>query len=306
MFKKEKYEIDDLLELMAFLRSENGCPWDREQTHDSIKHNVIEEAYEVVDAISSNDSGMLSDELGDLLLQVVFHSQMAKEANEFDFDDVVRNICEKLISRHTHLFGENKDSVKSSEDVTPLVTPEDYVSPKSPEEGVARISTEDAISRLSAEDVISLWEKNKKKEKNQGSQAQSMKEIARALPALMRAYKIQKKAAQSGFDWDNIDDVTMKIHEELDEIKDAMKTSNVHERTGKVEMELGDLLFSVVNYARFLGVDPEVALDKSSNKFIRRFERVEQEFIDRKIDMKSTPLAELDEVWDWIKAEDHN
>lgn len=269
MFKKENYKIDDLLELMKFLRSENGCPWDREQTHDSIKHNVIEEAYEVVDAISSKDPGMLSDELGDLLLQVVFHSQMAKETDEFDFDDVVRSICEKLISRHTHLFSENEDAAESPED------------------------------------VVSLWEKNKKKEKNQGSQAQSMKEIARALPALMRAYKIQKKASQSGFDWDNIDDVTLKIHEELDEIKGAMRTSDPQERIAKVEMELGDLLFSVVNYARFLGVDPEIALDKSSNKFIRRFERVEQEFTNRNIDMKSSPLSELDEVWDRIKTEDH-
>lgn len=300
MFKKENYKIDDLLQLMAFLRSENGCPWDREQTHDSIKHNVIEEAYEVVDAISSNDPGMLSDELGDLLLQVVFHSQMAKEANEFDFDDVVRSICEKLISRHTHLFGENNDAAASTVDMNL------NGNVNLNENGnVDERLNHDTKSTLSPEDVISLWEKNKKKEKNQGSQAQSMKEIARALPALMRAYKIQRKAAQSGFDWDNIDDVTLKIHEELDEIKGAMQTADPLERNEKVEMELGDLLFSVVNYARFLGVDPEVALDKSSNKFIRRFERVEQEFTGRNIDMKSTPLSELDEVWDRIKMEDH-
>ena len=272
MKKKDKYTIEDLLELMAFLRSENGCPWDKEQTHESIKHNVVEEAYEVVDTITDNDPVAMADELGDLLLQIVFHSQMAKEKGEFDFSDVLKNICDKLISRHTHLFG-SEASQKESEYSTP-------------------------------DKVIDLWEINKKKEKNQNSQTQAMKEISRAYPALIKAYKIQKKAKQAGFDWDNPEDVLNKVYEEIEELKQVTIESQSEMDFKVVEEELGDLLFSVVNFSRFMKVDPEVALDRANKKFIKRFEKVEEEFCKQGRDMLETPLKELDEVWNKVKLDE--
>jgi len=272
MKKKDKYTIQDLLELMALLRGENGCPWDKEQTHESIKHNIVEEAYEVVDTISDNDAVAMADELGDLLLQIVFHSQMAKEKGEFDFNDVLKNICDKLISRHTHLFGE-----EAGQKDTKYSTPEN---------------------------VIDLWELNKKKEKNQKSQTQAMKEISRAYPALIKAYKIQKKAAQAGFDWDDPKDVLDKVYEEIDELKQVTLDNKSEMDFKVVEEELGDLLFSVVNYSRFMKVDPEVALDRANKKFIGRFEKVEIEFAKQGRNMLETPLEELDEVWDKVKLQE--
>ena len=272
MKKKEKYTIEDLLDLMAFLRSENGCPWDREQTHESIKHNIVEEAYEVVDTIEDNNPVALADELGDMLLQIVFHSQMAKEAGDFVFDDVLKNICDKLISRHSHLFGKEAADKESR-----------YNTP---------------------ENVIDLWEKNKRGEKNQKTQTQAMKEISRAFPSLIKAYKIQKKAGQAGFDWDNPEDVLDKIYEETDELKAATLSRVEKTDFKKAQEELGDLLFSVVNYSRFIGVDPEVALDLANKKFINRFEKVEEEFRAMGRNMSQTPIKELDEVWDKVKKQE--
>ncbi len=272
MEKKDKYTIEDLLELMAFLRSENGCSWDKEQTHESIKHNVVEEAYEVVDTISDNDPVAMADELGDLLLQIAFHSQMANEKGEFDFNDVLKNICDKLISRHTHLFGSE--------------------------------ASQKEIKYSTAENVINLWEINKKKEKNQKSQTQAMKEISRSYPALIKAYKIQKKAKQVGFDWDDPKDVLDKVYEEIEELKQVTIESQSEMDFKVVEEELGDLLFSVVNFSRFIKVDPEVALDRANEKFIRRFEKVEEEFRRQGRDMLNTPLKELDEVWDSVKLQE--
>ena len=259
---KDHYSMDDLLSLMRFLRSENGCPWDKEQTHQSIKKNVIEEAYDVVDAIDSDQPERLADELGDLLLQAVFHCQMAAEDKVFDFSDIVDHLCKKLISRHTHLFGEVRDEADSSEK------------------------------------VLALWEKNKKSEKRQHRQTQAMKEIPRALPALQRAYKIQKKAKQVGFDWEERKDVLLKIEEEIQEVEDAFQ---IIENKTEVEMEIGDLLFAVVNYARFLDVEPEIALDKANQKFIRRFESVEEKVLSSGKKMEHATLEELDQVWNEVK-----
>jgi len=272
MKKKEKYTIEDLLELMAFLRSDKGCPWDKEQTHDSIKHNIVEEAYEVVDTISDNDPVAMADELGDLLLQIVFHSQMAKEKDEFDFDDVLKNICDKLISRHTHLFGNEAGQIET------------------------KYST--------SEKVIDLWETNKKKEKNQKTQTQAMKEISRAYPSLIKAYKIQKKAGQAGFDWEDPGDVLDKVYEEIEELRQVTLENKSEIELKVVEEELGDLLFSVVNFSRFIKVDPEVALDRANKKFIRRFEKVEEEFTRQGRSMLEIPLEELDEVWDEVKKQE--
>lgn len=265
---KKRHSIEELLALMKLLRSEKGCPWDREQTHQSIKKNVIEEAYEVVDAIDSEDPEMISEELGDLLLQVVFHSQMASESGKFDFSDVVDHICRKLISRHSHIFGENTDVAE---------TPES---------------------------VLDLWDRNKKKEKkNQSRLAHEMKEIPRAFPSLQRAEKIQKKAKKAGFDWDDRADVIAKIQEELAEAEEAFQISDKDERQKKTELEIGDLLFAVVNYARFLSVEPEIALDKANQKFIRRFEFVEDQVTAAGKKMQELSLTDLDRIWDRAKKD---
>lgn len=282
---KDNYSMQDLLSLMSFLRSDNGCPWDREQTHQSIKKNVIEEAYEVVDAIDSSTPERLSDELGDLLLQVVFHSQMASESSEFDFSEVVDHLCKKLISRHTHLFGEQLDHADSPEK------------------------------------VLALWEKNKKSEKKQHKQTQAMIEIPRVLPALQRAYKIQKKAKQVGFDWEERCDVIAKIEEEIIEVEEAFQKLETSEKYGKesiekvnesienkkeLEMEIGDLLFAVVNYARFLDIEPEIALDKANQKFINRFEFVEENVLSSGKKMEHLSLVELDQIWNEAKVDEKN
>lgn len=265
---KQRYTIEDLLELMKYLRSENGCSWDIKQTHKSIRDNVIEEAYEVVDAIDSENPRRLTDELGDLLLQIVFHSQMGNEAGTFDFNDVTDHISKKLISRHTHLFGENPDTADSPEM------------------------------------VLELWNKNKKKEKNHINHTQEIKDIPRNIPALLRAYKIQKKARKSGFDIENITDVLAKIKEEIAETQEATEIINDNDRIIRTEHEIGDLLFTVVNYARFLEVDPEIALDKANQKFIRRFEAVENKVMSEGKRMEKMPISELDIFWDEVKKEE--
>lgn len=182
---KEKYTIDDLLEIVTLLRAPDGCPWDRVQTHDSIKKSMIEEVYEVIDALDNNDDKMFANELGDLLLQVVFHAVIAKERDAFDFDVILKEICDKLITRHTHVFGD----VKASD----------------------------------AGDALKTWEENKKKEKGQKSYSEIINDIPKGLPALMNAEKVQKKAKASGFDWTNTQDVFDKLREEIDELESAYK-----------------------------------------------------------------------------------
>ncbi|MHB1484528.1 MAG: nucleoside triphosphate pyrophosphohydrolase [Saccharofermentanales bacterium] len=268
--KKDVYRIEDLLALMEYLRGENGCPWDKEQTHKSIRNNVIEEAYEVVDAIDDGDPDRLADELGDLLLQVIFHSQISRESGEFDFSEVADHLSRKLISRHTHIFGENPEQADS------------------------------------AEMVLEIWNKNKKKEKKITDHSHELKDIPRNIPALMRAFKIQKKARKAGLDIENTDDVLAKIAEEIEEIREAAENPDDETRKMKTEHEIGDLLFAVVNYARFLGVDPEIALDKSNQKFIRRFEEVEKKVSAGGRKMEQLPISELDMFWDEVKAEEES
>lgn len=185
---KEKYTIDDLIAIMKRLREPDGCPWDRVQTHQSIKKSLIEETYEAIDALDFGDDKAFANELGDVLLQVVFHSELADERGAFDFDDVVKEICTKLITRHTHVFGEDKAG--------------------------------------DAAEALTNWEKNKKKEKNIDTCTGVLKDVPKYLPALMRAEKIQKKARGFGFDWDNIEDVYKKVYEEIDELKEAQKESD--------------------------------------------------------------------------------
>ncbi|MGE5614070.1 MAG: nucleoside triphosphate pyrophosphohydrolase [Bacillota bacterium] len=257
---KEKYDFKDLLDIMARLRSEKGCPWDREQTHESLRIYLIEETYEVLDALDAGDMGKFCNELGDLLLQIVFHAQIAKENGTFDIGDITTDICRKLISRHTHIFGEDKAD-----------TPEQ---------------------------VLKNWEEIKKKEKHLETHTGVLKDIPSSLPALIRSFKLQQKAARVGFDWDNIEDVFRKIDEEIRELKDVYKSKNVE----RITDELGDVFFALVNLSRFLGVQPELALTSTNNKFIRRFEYIEQQSAREGRKLEDMSLAEMDALWNEAKT----
>jgi len=253
----ECYDFHHLLEIVDILRSPGGCPWDREQTHKSLKQNLIEEAYEVLEAIDLEDPDKMIEELGDVLLQVVFHSQIAKECGEFDIMDVTSRICQKLIHRHPHVFGNIK------------------------------VDT--------AGEVINNWESIKKEEKGLKSYTQVLKDIPRNLPALMRGYKVQKKAALVGFDWNCVEDAMKKVEEELEELKNVYLTQD-HDN---IREELGDLIFAIVNVARFLDIDPELALGSTIDKFIKRFEYIEKN-ADRALDKMT--LDEMDSLWNKAKT----
>ena len=245
--KKEKYSITDLLEIMSLLRSENGCPWDREQTHESIRKNFIEETYEAVEAIDCNDSEMLFEELGDVLLQVVFHTQMEKENGSFDFDDVCDGICRKLIVRHPHIFGE--------EDIS------------------------------SASAVANRWEEIKKLTKGQKTGSETLLAVPKQLPALMRCEKLLHRAEKATGRKLSFKMAFKKLDEEASELREAEDLS-----ADEAKEKIGDLLFSAVNAARTLGLDPEECLTASSEKFILRFEKAESSAKE-----KGFSVAELDE-----------
>lgn len=256
---KDKYNMDDLVAIIKVLRAPGGCPWDREQTHESIKKNFIEETYEVVEAINKQSTDMLREELGDVLLQIVLHSEMESENGNFSFDDVVNDIVQKLVVRHPHVFGE-------------------------------------VVANNTAE-ALNSWDAVKLKTKGQKNQTESMLSVPRELPALMRAQKIQHKAAKIGFDWDNVSGAVDKLYEEIDELKTAMEQG----KRLDIEDEFGDVLFSCVNIARFIDVDSEEALTASTDKFMSRFSLVEQMASEQGIDMKSSSIEELDRLWDKAK-----
>jgi tetrapyrrole methylase family protein/MazG family protein len=256
---KEQYEFSDLLYIMKRLRSREGCPWDREQTHESLKKYLIEETYEVLDALEANDKDRFCEELGDLLLQVVFHAEIASERGSFNIYDVIDGICRKMISRHTHVFGN------------------------------VRADTSDQ--------VVKNWEHIKKEEKGITSHTEALKDVPGSLPALIRSYKVQQKAAQAGFDWDNTDDVFKKVLEETQELEKVYKSKNV----SRIKDEIGDILFSIVNLARFLKVQPELALSGTIDKFIKRFEYVERMVTRAGKKMEDMNLSELDRLWDEAK-----
>lgn len=259
---KEHYDISDLLEIMKLLRAPGGCPWDREQDHKSIRANLIEETYEVLDAIDREDNENLKEELGDLLLQVVFHSRMEEEAGTFGFSDICDGICQKLILRHPHVFG--------------------------------------SVVADTPDEVLKNWDAIKAKSKGQTTVAQTMDSVPRNLPALMRAVKLQKKAAKVGFDWPDVTGAADKLREELDELMEAVESG---EQTA-IDEELGDVLFAAVNVSRFVRTEPEEALTKASDKFSRRFSGVERLAKERGIDMTTASLEELDRLWDEVKAEE--
>lgn len=274
---REKYTMQDLVDVMAFLRSDRGCPWDRVQTHASLRKNLLEEAYEAIDAIDSGIPDKLCDELGDVLMQAVLHAQLAMEQGQFDFTDVVSAICRKMISRHTHIFGDD--------------------------------------SAATPDEVIDTWEKNKLIEKGLTSQAQVLEDVPRSLPALQRSYKVQQKAAQVGFDWDDSSGPRAKIDEELLEIESILSSTRHAVQTGgldqetadrEVAAEVGDLIFAAVNYARHLKVQPEMALNNTTDKFIRRFTRVEEMARLHGQDLGDMDLQAMDLLWEKAKAEERS
>ena len=256
---KETYNISDLIHIMRILRAPDGCPWDRVQTHESIRQNFIEETYEAVEAIDKGDSPLLREELGDVLMQVIFHSLMEEEAGRFDFNDVCNDVCQKLIIRHPHVFGN--------------------------------------IEADTPEEVLKNWDAIKMQTKSQKSTADSVDDVARSLPALMRAQKVQKRSAKSGMDFRSAEEAAQKVPEEQRELFAAIGSGD----KAKIEEELGDLLFSVVNIARFAGVDAEQALYRSTDKFAKRFRAVEALAKERGIDMKNAPDSLIDSLWEEIK-----
>lgn len=256
---KDNYDINDFLRLVTVLRSPGGCPWDRKQTHESIKKNFIEETYEVVEAINKADAEGLKEELGDVLLQVAMHSEIESEKGSFDFNDVVNDICKKLVVRHPHVFG-------------------------------------DAAAQ-SSDEALQNWDQVKLKTKGMKKQGEAMIKVPREFPALMRAQKVQEKAAKAGFDWDDINGAVDKLHEEIDELETALAAG-----VGKdIEEEFGDVLFSCVNVSRFIGADSEEALTASTDKFIKRYLLVEKLAADEGLDMKTASIEELDKLWNKAK-----
>ena len=254
---KDSYDVNDLVEIVRILRSPGGCPWDAEQTHESIRRDFLEETYEVAEAIDEGSTEHLKEELGDVLLQVALHTRMEEEQGNFNLNDVADGVCKKLIYRHPHVFGN--------------------------------------VSVSGTGEVLTNWDALKRREKHQATHTDALNSVARSLPALWRAEKVQKKAKKAGFDWPDVSGALDKLSEELTEFKAAVAENS------NVEEELGDLLFSAVNAARFVKVDPETALQKATEKFIARFRRVEELAGDRP--MEDMDLAELDKLWEQAKHE---
>lgn len=266
------YRIDDLLYLMERLRDpQHGCPWDLEQNFQSIVPHTLEEAYEVADAIAEGDFPQLAGELGDLLFQVVYYAQMGREEGLFDWDRVVDGITRKLVRRHPHVFPDGN-----------LRTPPGSIA-------------------VDAGRVEQRWEEIKAEERAQRStepeQLSLLDDVPRALPALSRAYKLQKRASRAGFDWDAPAPVLEKIAEELDEVREALARGD----QAAVAAEMGDLLFAVVNLARHLEVDAETALRGGNEKFERRFRFIERRLASEGAGFEQTGLARLDQLWDEAK-----
>ncbi len=275
---KETYELDDLLAIMAQLRNpDGGCPWDLKQDFKSISSYTIEEAYEVVDAIDRGDKDDLCDELGDLLFQVVYYAQMASEEESFEFQHVIQAICEKLVRRHPHVFGD--DDLKSDLEIKGMW------------------------------ERIKLQEKSLKAAKTDASPSSLLDDVPVGLPALSRAVKLQNKAAKVGFDWPDASFVFEKIEEEFNEVKEAFDDAQKDKTCdglsaksqAKLNEEIGDLLFVITNLARHLKIDPEHAARHANNKFCSRFSYIEKELNARGVSIDDASLEEMDALWDEAK-----
>ena len=257
--RMDRYDINDLRRIMELLRSPEGCPWDKVQTHQSIRRDMLEEAYEVAEAIDEENPEHLKEELGDVLLQVVFHARMAQEKGWFDFKDVVDGICQKMVFRHPHVFG--------------------------------------TVEADNTEQALNTWDTQKQQEKGQKTVGDTLDAVARSLPGLMRAEKIQAKARKAGFDWDETEKAVEKLSEEVEELKQAIREkSNTQE-------ELGDVLFAAAKVGRFLGHDSEQALHGTCEKFITRFRRVEEQAGGKALTEYS--IHELERMWQNAKQKDH-
>ena len=259
--------IQRLAEIIALLRRE--CPWDKVQTHETLRKGMIEEAYEVVEAINNNDMPNLREELGDVLLQIVFHADLAAEEGEFDLKDLINEECEKMIRRHPHVFLQEMRN----------------------------------NSAKSIDKVLEKWENIKVEEKQEKSYVSRLERVPRALPALMRAFKIQKKAADAGFDWDDVSGAFDKVTEEHAELMEQYREEPSQKQ--RIEEEMGDLLFSCVNVARFLDIDPESALNYTIDKFVRRFRHIEERATGLGVDLKDMSLEEMDMLWEEAKGSEH-
>lgn len=255
-------QIERLINIVSYLRSPDGCPWDKEQTPESIKKHIIEEAYEVIEAIETGDKELLKEELGDLLLQVALQAQMASEENIFDFEEVAESISDKLWRRHPHVFGKNLEVTDGNE-------------------------------------VKNLWEKLKNDEKDKKKDESYLSGIPRALPSLLRAEKVQRKASSVGFDWESIGGVFDKLWEEQKELKEAFDKGNKTE----ISDELGDVFFSLINFSRWAKVDPEEALTKSIEKFIKRFQTIETNIKKQGKKFDNFNASELEELWQSAKKD---
>jgi tetrapyrrole methylase family protein/MazG family protein len=256
----KKKTFHSLVKIMEMLRGEKGCPWDKEQTRKSLKPYIIEEAYELIESIEDDDPDRIREELGDLLFQIVFQCQLAKEKQDFTIDDVIDKISKKMIERHPHVFGSA-----------------DY---------------------KTADEVIVRWEEQKKLE---GKLRESILDgVPESMPSLLRAHRLQSRAAQVGFDWEKVEDVLEKLDEELKESKDAIKEGHRE----KIEEELGDILFMLVNVSRFVGVNAEDALRKTIRKFIFRFHYIETNAAHQGKKLSDMTLDEMDRLWDEAKKKD--
>ncbi len=260
----ETYTLDDLKYLMSRLRDpHNGCPWDIKQTYQSITPHTLEEVYEVVDAIDRNDLTHLSEELGDLLFQIIFYCQLAEEENQFTFDQIVSKITSKLVRRHPHVFPDGTLNSMASESVDPQA-------------------------------VKDNWQAIKQQERHAKGEHKILDDVPLALPALTRAAKLQKRAASVGFDWADVAPVIDKVKEELQELQQEIASADKK----RIEEELGDLLFSCVNLARHCSIDPERALALSNNKFKRRFESLEDEL---DFEHSNPSLEQMEDAWQRVK-----
>lgn len=255
--RKPRYGYEDLLEIIRLLRSPEGCPWDSVQTHESIRRGMLEEVYEAAEAIDTGDTALLKEELGDVLMQVVFHADIEKDAGRFTMDDVCDGVVKKLLFRHPHVFGDGQAET--------------------------------------AECVGVSWEQLKRQEKGQKTAADTLDSVARSLPGTWRAEKLQKKAADVGFDWRSVDGALDKLDEEVQELHRAVETN------GNVPEELGDVLFAAVKVGRFCGVDPEEALHGTCEKFIRRFRAMEEAAAREGRELTELTLEELTALWNGAK-----
>ncbi len=252
--------LNKLVDLMARLRGPDGCPWDRKQTTESLKPFLIEECYEVVDALEEGNPDKIREELGDLLFQIIFHARIAEEKGSFSIQDVIATNIEKMIRRHPHVFGEEK------------------------------LTTD--------KEVLANWEEIKKKEKGYEERKSILEGVPRSMPSLIRAHRLQERAARVGFDWKHLQETLPKLDEEISEFKESLKTENAE----KIEEELGDIFFMLVNISRFLEVDPEEALRKTISKFIRRFRYIEEIAADAGKSLNDMSLDEMERLWQEAKG----